>query len=58
MNLIIGGVVALIVGYIINALTNLDALGNVLMVIGAIVAVVGLVLLLVNRSGTTRGPRV
>jgi hypothetical protein len=50
MNLIIGGVVALIVGYLIAALSTLDELGNVLMVIGAIVAVVGVVLLLVNRG--------
>jgi hypothetical protein len=54
MNWIIGGVVAIIVGYVIAALTELGALGNVLMVVGAIVAVVGVVLLLVNRGSGAR----
>lgn len=57
MNWIIGGVAAIIVGYIISALTTLDALGNVVMAVGALVAVVGLVLMVAggrNRPGGRR----
>lgn len=54
MNLIIGGVVAIVLGYIIAALTELATLGNVLMVVGVVVALIGLVMLLVNRSGSRR----
>jgi TM2 domain-containing membrane protein YozV len=55
VNWIIGGVALLIIGYIVNVLTKLDELGTIAMVVGAVVAVVGVVLLLVaNRGGTRR----